>query len=103
MRYAVSHLFLHNKIFARINKTVLDFKKYETLISLKLQYILYIDNRRDEKYSLGFGKIVKELDQIDDESKNGTLNMANLIKTIFDFLEFIKDPKKLDDYYSDII
>ncbi|XP_060862387.1 neprilysin-1-like isoform X2 [Metopolophium dirhodum] len=46
-----------------------------------------------------FEKIVKELDWMDDTTKNRTLNKAQQMQTLIGFPEFINDSYQLDDYY----
>ncbi|KAL5244166.1 hypothetical protein ACI65C_011576 [Semiaphis heraclei] len=53
-----------------------------------------------ENIHWAFEKIVKELNWMDDTTKQRTLYKAQQMKTFIGFPEFINDPFQLDDYYS---
>lgn len=55
-----------------------------------------------ENIHWAFEKIVKELNWMDDTTKQRTLYKAQQMKTFIGFPEFINDPFQLDDYYSGV-
>ncbi|XP_022176698.1 membrane metallo-endopeptidase-like 1 isoform X3 [Myzus persicae] len=55
----------------------------------------------NENIHWAFEKIVKELNWMDDTTKQRTLYKAQQMRTLIGFPEFINDSKKLDDYYSE--
>lgn len=50
-----------------------------------------------------FEKLVRELNWMDDQTKNKTMYKAKQMKTLVAFPNFIKDPKQLDKYYENVI
>jgi len=55
-----------------------------------------------ENIHWAFEKIVKELDWMDDTTKNRTLYKAKQMQTLIGFPEFINDSFQLDEYYSEV-
>jgi predicted metalloendopeptidase len=54
-----------------------------------------------ENIHWAFEKIVKDLDWMDDTTKQRTLYKAQQMRTLIGFPEFINDPGQLDDFYSE--
>lgn len=50
-----------------------------------------------------FEKLLRELSWMDDQTKNKTMHKAKQMNTLVAFPNFIKDPKKLDKYYENVI
>lgn len=55
-----------------------------------------------ENIHWAFEKIVKELEWMDDTTKERTMYKAQQMKTFVGFPELINDSTQLDDYYSDV-
>ena len=55
-----------------------------------------------ENIHWAFEKIVKELNWMDETTKQRTLHKAQQMKTFIGFPEFIDNASELDDYYSDV-
>jgi len=55
-----------------------------------------------ENIHWAFEKIVKELNWMDDITKQRTLYKAQQMTTFIGFPDFISDPVQLDDYYSEV-
>jgi len=55
-----------------------------------------------ENIHWAFEKIVKDLDWMDDTTKQRTLYKAQQMRTLIGFPEFINDPGQLDDFYSEV-